>query len=429
MGECSEDGLSYTFSFSTFSKPLSQYPSCELQNKPSASSPYSPITKTDEIPKTERPLREKAPPMSYPHDKNTQKSNMSALQKRPLESRLSSTNLLGSYASNSELTIGILKFLVGTGKKINQLIRVDRGHVVEGRHLERGLDIYKKCLPPILSYKIRITFTYINIITKIKYWCGGRFPKLEVVFFIPRTVFTTRIFNIAIASCFDFFSYKPTYPSKISFISLTFISSFFRAFREVPAVFRFIFFGSSHHKQSKNHNLSFYYCHLNKNQRNKRDNQTGKREIREKLHITIRRRYRKKRWFEEKIYTDKLGEKYREKRETTGMEVWNLCLPLQKFQTKTKDSLQGYKNFPTTTYIFSPITYIFPDNISFANNNRSYISVKQKRTTKPIFPHERGYKTKPLSKFMGWYERGIFMYNLILKMQQTTIQTGLWGWS
>jgi len=89
---------------------------------------------------------------------------------------------------------------------------------------------------------------------------------LGVVLFIPRAVDTTIVFIITRASCFNILSYKPTYLSKISFISLTFISNFFGTVREFPAILRLIFFGCSHHMEISNNifNFNIFGCFQNK---------------------------------------------------------------------------------------------------------------------------------------------------------------------
>ncbi len=221
--------------------------------------------------------------------------------------------LCSAYSNETVLLpINRRKKLRETNNKTKWSNGANRGHGGERGHTKIGINIYKICLPPILIDIIRITFSYINIITKIKYWCGKK---------------------------------------------------------------------------------------------------------REKLHTTNRRKYRKNWWRDEKIYTDVYtdnGEKrykYREKREkereTIGTEVWNFCLPLQKFQTKTNVNLSEYKCFHTA-HTLSPTTYIFPYifsyNIfpifSFANHNRSYIIAS--------LQDERGYKTKPLFseqpiRFNLWY--------------------------
>lgn len=153
-------------------------------------------------------------------------------------------------------------------------------------------------------------------------------------------------------------------------------------------------------------------------------NRRKKEKLHIRLHTTNRRKYRKNWWRDEKIYTDIYtdnGEKRTEKKERNiiwGNSLWQQTN--KEIPEWGQEFLNNKQNLSLS--LFSHI-YIFPDNIfSFANNNGSYIATS---------PQERGYKTKPLlsnSKFMGWYERGIIAYNLILKVQKISIQTGLWGW-
>jgi len=89
---------------------------------------------------------------------------------------------------------------------------------------------------------------------------------LGIILFKPRTVDTTIVFIITITSCIDIRSYKPTYLSKLSFISLTFLSNFFGTVREFPAILRLIFFGCSHHMEISNNifNFNIFGCFQNK---------------------------------------------------------------------------------------------------------------------------------------------------------------------
>ena len=117
VGELDEDNASFTFSFSTFLPSCihNKHPSGESHNKPLPLLLYNQSTRLDGKPKTEISYLENTLLTSYPHDNNIEESNRLIFQKKPLVSRLYSTNLSSVCASNPELRIVFLNILVGGG--------------------------------------------------------------------------------------------------------------------------------------------------------------------------------------------------------------------------------------------------------------------------------------------------------------------------